>query len=72
MTAVPTVAPRVTNTPSTGPNSAPLVAARIGPGTKIEPSAADTTMNVSGARGPVAETVCRRSSTSTTRATATR
>ena len=33
MIAVPTVAPSVTNTPSTGPNSTPLPAARIGPGT---------------------------------------
>ena len=43
MTAVPTVAPSVTNNPSTGPNNTPLPAARIGPGTKIAPSAADTT-----------------------------
>ena len=43
-TAVPTVAPSVTNTPSTGPNSSPLLAANIGPGTKIAPSTADTTM----------------------------
>ena len=32
MIAVPTVAPRVTNKPSTGPNSTPLPAARIGAG----------------------------------------
>ena len=39
MIAVPTVAPSVTNSPSTGPNNTPLPAARIGPGTKIAPSA---------------------------------
>jgi hypothetical protein len=72
MIAVPTVAPRVTNKPSTGPNNTPLPAAKIGPGTKIAPSAADTTTYVSGAAGPVAATVRRTSSTSTTRVTATR
>ena len=43
MIAVPTVAPSVTNTPSTGPNSTPLPAARIGPGTNMAPSTPDTT-----------------------------
>ena len=43
MIAVPTVAPSVTNNPSTGPNNTPLVAAKIGPGTNTAPSAADTT-----------------------------
>ena len=41
--AVPTVAPSVTKVPSTGPNSMPLPAARIGPGTNTAPSTADTT-----------------------------
>jgi hypothetical protein len=35
--AVPTVAPSVTKVPSTGPNSMPLPAARIGPGTNSAP-----------------------------------
>lgn len=41
--AVPTVAPSVTKTPSSGPNSNPLPAARIEPGTNNAPANAETT-----------------------------
>lgn len=43
MHAVPMAENSVTNVPSTGPNSTPLPAARMGPGTKMAPSTADTT-----------------------------
>ncbi|AEJ47321.1 hypothetical protein HX92_4327 [Mycobacterium tuberculosis] len=64
---------RVTKVSSSGPNSTPLPAARIGPGTNNAPSAADTTTYARGAIGPVATTIALRTpSTWMTRATATR